>query len=460
MGVNKLCSLLYPDRHGYVKVDQIDNLIIDGNNLIHVIGSRNISVLKRLYPVTDININLLKKNGIRLSPIDQIYKMLELCVEDIIGFITGMKELYKMKNIIIMTDPRQNIYTVTRESIIKSVGDKHVEAIIEDPSIQIVALNIKENEQSIRQRRSNFDIAIEQLRIEISESDFIKYSQYLYFLDNNALIRLSSYIYSKIVSLLPEVMIYISQAEADISIRLMAKEMEEMGESLLVISTDSDYHVLLSDVKQAFIKNIFSVDRRIYNPYTQWINLFGDKFSYSLVCRIAVLLGNDYVTHNYIVGTNNAWESINKLFNLKGSYRDLLGGRARNVKKLATSIQQILSTDSERVYDITVIDDAMKLYNENYYIGYIRSIVVYSDYELFGKYIPLKQIELDDAVTSLMTRIYNFISKWSQKNILINETEYIAIESVSELSQLFHDREGEDSSDTPSINNIFSNFIS
>lgn len=415
MGVKDL-NLVF-SKCSKVNVSKVHEVvIIDGSNLIFQMLMSQLSKLRR-------NGSIIKQwDSIDMSLVHQMVFIIQKSIEDISNLI----ERYlnnQTKEIFIVMDPRQSPCYIINTKM--NYNHKYEHVITNDDSLsngETIQVNIKMNEQEVRRKR--FDKA-EFMQKEINYIHLLKeepsnlsddeinmlisiFKQSYCFKNSSEILRLSWIILKSISMKFHKDGIKIVDAidEADLVIKNIANEFEE-DVGILILSTDTDYNILFSDMPNVDVASLMKLDN-IYNPHTCWKQILGDVFSYDVVIRFAPLLGNDYTVKENIVSAKN-YEDVISLLNVNGKFNTLKRYSRKKIYKLVQNVKA-----PEGPTDLEYLDDIIYSWNSDYFKKYYISNIIYSNWTLYNKYNILEQQDeqaINDEIYVSLRKILTFCNE-------------------------------------------------
>jgi hypothetical protein len=286
MGIKDLNKFVQQVGHPIKKKIDFKTIIIDGNNLL-------ISYLSKSYSsIKSKNYDLFK----------QLENMISSTIQCIKNLIYSLKRRYKDVDIIIVFDPiKTPIYRIEKDES-ETIEENKNESKDEDKPFKELDLK-KETQNKRRERMNNSKVQnlIEQIKFETGENfeesePLIQcVEQMFYYSDMSNILKLTDLIKNILNSELVNLGIYSIQSisEADLVIKYISSI---SFKPCLVMSKDTDYFVLLSDIKNVY-KSELSTDSNIYYPLKLWkkINLNPLEFEdLKKIFLISSMTGNDY----------------------------------------------------------------------------------------------------------------------------------------------------------------------
>lgn len=269
MGIQKLNNLT---KNAQTYEITPNTIIIDGNNMIINYLTSSYASLLKTYPNAEWRC-------IDMPIIKQFYYL----YTDTVNFITKTLTTLKKRltkgehNVIVVFDPVNPVYRVN--------GD---------------VLNLKELEQqkrkSTQSKKSIKESIIEQLKLQGRDDEIEQFDEQFYYAE---LFNLFSLIPIIINSLDVDGVLFIqAKSEADLVIANLAACFSYS--SVLIMSMDTDYFVLTSDMPNVY-KTDIKLRQDIFYPYELWRTVFGEDITFDDIAFIATLSGNDYTAHASIM---------------------------------------------------------------------------------------------------------------------------------------------------------------
>ena len=304
MGIKNLNTLL---ENATQYSGKFDTIIIDGSNLLITNISAVVSSIKKdnyYAPWDTFNLDLIQT----------LYKIINQTTDGII----------------------LNLFSITRSLLNKGGKIKFVVDSSTEPSyitynnkiLQVKAEEKKSRKQK-QDRTEKINKQLELIKLEygiyqngicINEDEIINlFSQLDYFNNPGNYLSLTSIILNNIMknvsnnNYLSETVTFIRAiSEADFVIKNLANIYND--KPVLVMSEDTDYVLLLSDIENAY-KTSIKTKQAIYYPYEFWKTTINDQITYDELIYITTLIGNDYVNHQTILTLDgkNSEKNINKI---------------------------------------------------------------------------------------------------------------------------------------------------
>lgn len=149
-------------------------------------------------------------------------------------------------------------------------------------------------------------------------------------------------------------------SETDFVIRSLAFARADENNEVLVLSVDTDYLVLLSDVEHAYLKKIQLNEKKILYPYAIWRETLGVELSFEQIVKLAIIFGCDYNEHSGLIllDTKDVNKNINNTTALLKSYDETLAhfGSTR-MKKIKDALKKIKHDNNQLVNTLDLLVD-------------------------------------------------------------------------------------------------------
>lgn len=219
--------------------------------------------------------------------------------------------------------------------------------------------------------------------------------------------------------------------EADLVIKNISKYLTNIhGENILIISKDTDYKILFANDENVYISDLhYDYSNKITHPFTLWRELLSflpAERLYDYVIRLAPIFGNDYTNGKGIINLSATADNINYIKALLNLPYDKISANTSIYKFVKTLPQE------KQLFTPTQLDYYIKQYDSEYYDKYIKSVVIYynynffNDFEITTKYYDF-DITLDYIIDCILLQnyesIYNFNNITDLKGTLINMTK-------------------------------------
>lgn len=323
MGIKNLNDLLKYVKTIYsYETCRPNTIIIDGNNLLY----NRVAAVYHSYLTKYYNAEFETPNeGI----LKQLYYITKSVVNSIIIFI---KFIYNVsadeKNIFIVFDPLNTaLYNIPGVGLIECKKDEEKKRI-----------NTKN--KSLFKNRDNIIKNIE-IDYENSEEIIKIYNQLSYLKNEKNIKRLYTTIKNELLysfnyideteinntresfELSKHIHFIQSISEADLVIANITQMFNYAP--VLICSSDTDYFVLCSNVKNVYKTDII-LKKPIYNIYDIWRETYGEDITFEDIIHFATLAGNDYTSHDtlcsftystYLNLYNHEYSKLNKLKKIK-----------------------------------------------------------------------------------------------------------------------------------------------
>lgn len=348
MGVNKLNTLLI-NASNYT--GKFKTIIIDGSNMIITLLSAVIGGLKKKHYHFEWNVFNLDMIQMFYEIISQTEKSVNNTLNKLQGYlIKGGQIIFTIDSYI-----EPNYITFDRE-----------------------VLNVKSGEHEARKQKQDRTDAINK-QIEVLRLQYAEYNedniwvnekilieifkQLDYFNNAGNYLALTNIIIQTIILKNEDICFIRANSEADFVIRNIAFTFQD--EPVLVMSRDTDYFILLSDITNVY-KTDISLGEPIYYPYEFWRETFNEDITYEKLSYVATLIGNDYVSHDtYLtMDAKDGVKNINRILgilNINNKYgTEIAKSRMRKIKKIT---QDFYPEEETTVEDFELIFDNLE---ENY----------------------------------------------------------------------------------------------
>ena len=367
---------------------KFNTIIIDGSNLIITYLCATVAGITYRNPSDCI-----------IDRTTQIIKETVAIIKNSI-VMTRRKFLNKDGNLIIMFDTSSNPDYKIR------VG-RDASASFDVPSNGYKIVKAKEQESLNRaKRRCDCDKSereVEMMRLNgATEEEIIIKLQKTFLNSPNHHFKLVKYITDVVVnelsSEIPSIKFYRSLSETDFVIRNLAL-VHTLNETdkVLIMSADTDYLVLTSDIENVYVKKTQHQDQKIIYPYEAWRQVLNRDLSYEEVCMLGIIFGCDYNNHSgYILIDKNKMdktiEAITALFKTHKEAKSYFNGtRMRTIK---SAIKEINNSSAE-----SFLTDLVK-------VNHKHLIEIYNNWEWNADFIPY---ECD--CTDLRSSVLLYLSK-------------------------------------------------
>lgn len=432
MGINKL-NTLFENATQYK--GKFKTIIIDGTNLIVTQLSAIKSALLKdhLYsPWGTINMNI----------IEQFYIILNNTVNSIITKLQSIKYLLTSDGeIIFITDSSEEPKYVTTDGRIlymKSI-EREKRKQSQDRSTKIL-----EQIERIKMDHGIYDedgncLNEEEIKNIFNQMDFYNNPKHY--------LMLTDLVIKMLIDSVNNTTFIKAISEADFVIKNLASLYNESP--VLVMSRDSDYYVLLSDLQNVY-KTDISIGKAIHYPYEIWKEIMDHDISSTELFYIATLIGNDYVGHEQILSmTDNTDKNINRikgLLNLENKFAsEIANSRMKKIKPLIKfkPTNKLVEKDFQSMIR-NIQDDKLRE-------QYSDSIIIYNSWMLNFDFIILStnEEEIEELTQSKMEYILKYcgtIYDWNTSNIndviknkLKNTHEGDEFEIVDNIYEFYED---------------------
>lgn len=390
MGINKL-NILFENATQYK--GKFKTIIIDGSNMI-------------ITQITAIKSSLLKDNlyspwnTCNLNIIEQFYRILNNTVNFLISKLQAIKGLL-MDNgeIIFVTDSLEDPKYITNDNRILNMksDEREKRKQSQDRTIKIL-------EQI---ERIKLDYGIYENGICINETEIKNLFNQMDFYNNpKHYLMLSDLIIRMLIGKINNVTYIKAISEADFVIKNLANLYNE--NPVLVMSKDTDYYVLLSEIPNVY-KTDISLGNAIHYPYEIWNEILNYNISQTELVYIVTLIGNDYVSHESLLSmTEDGNKNINRIrgmLNIDNTFHsEILNSKMKKIKPLITfNLNSITNRSNFDTLINNIKDDQLKQ-------RYRDSIIIYESWMLNSDFIILSTN--DDEIEDLTRNKMEYILKY------------------------------------------------
>lgn len=390
MGINKL-NTLFENATQYQ--GKFKTIIIDGTNLIvtQLSAIKSMLLKDHIYsPWATINMNI----------IEQFYKILNDTTNSLITRLQSLKSLLTSDGeILFITDSSEEPKYIT----------------IDNRVLYMKSIEREKRKQS-QDRSGKISEQIERIKLEygvyvndecINENEIKDLFNQMDFYNNpKHYLMLTDLIIKMLIGKVHSTTFIKAISEADFVIKNLAASYNE--QPVLVMSRDSDYYVLLSDLKNVY-KTDISIGKAIHYPNQIWNEILGFNITQKQLSYVVTLIGNDYVGHEQLLSmTDDTDKNINKikgLLNISGGFKtEILKSRMKKIKSLITIDPNDVTTNNEFDSIINNIEDP------NLRDQYKNSIIIYDSWMLNFDFVILDTNE--DEIEELMRRKMEYILKY------------------------------------------------
>lgn len=426
MGVKNL-NILFSNYNNHNAIPKEFNyVVIDGNNMIISFLSSSVKDIPEDYDITK-----------------QTHYILKQCYIMIVTELNKFVEKYNVKEIWFVLDPNKKIcYNIDAEFFDLIDEEIFKENIKEDSTKFKLTAKDEEHEKRNKQKNSSVIEFDDDDRREIYGYKNITLLHKLLRTIQKSLINLSRFslkansddeepdYLNKLIKLKDTVSFYVAQSynnEADFVIKNLCEDFYNLhkDKNVLVISKDTDYKILLSDLPTVYISDLrVRSSDTIVNPLSMWLKFFEplgltEDEIYYYVIRLAPLFGNDYTTGTApIININKDVKNMNlcvlKLFSPN------INAKIPKISSFGKFINK---------YDYTKsLEENIKNYNTKFYNHYIRSVLLYTNYRYFRDFW-------------IMTNKNNFDNnlKFIYENILLKNLKTInSVKDVNDFVNKFY----------------------
>lgn len=407
MGIEKLNTLLANATHYEGKFRTI---IIDGSNMLITFISAIVSGIKRennYAPWSTFNQDIVRI----------LYEIINQSTDRILTNLNIIKKtlLDKKGEIIFVIDSSEEPKYITNDNRV---------------------LYLKSDERKIRKQKQDrsktINEQLEKIKLEygyfigkecLNESVLTNlFLQLDYFNNVGNYIKLMPLIINNIANNVEKVRFIQAISEADFVIKNLANTHNKRP--VLVMSEDTDYFLLLSDIKRAY-KTSIKVKQPIYYPYKFWKEIIGCDIGYNELIYITTLIGNDYVSHkSYLtMDAKNGEKNINRIKGLcnidNHLHDDIKSSRLKKIKMI---------TQNFNPESISTVEDFRRIF-DNLDQEYKNAIAIYESWMLNFEYKNLEynEITFNNLLEELLKKYsqrFKFIISFDKYNLnnIINNT--------------------------------------
>lgn len=435
MGVKDLNRLIKKD--GFIITKEniqdfggFDVLILDGSNVIINAIQRQITELKSYYPMHNLD-------GINKNIIFQMKFLIMNSLNNIIKNLNQFIISYNIETIYFVMDPKETPhYMINMQKNLGFIDE--FKDIINPKNLDTLNLDLKANEQSLRKERADITLLIDKIANDIKESniyDYEKsdeiYKQSMFFLEKRNSFKFIKIIVYLLINYYKnetnlDFNLVNSIDEADFVIKNIAynESLLDYYKKILISSTDTDYYILFSEMKNIYITGLHCNDN-VYNPNEIWHKLFNelnitdDKLLYKYVIRFSALIGNDYTgkTKNLINLNNKDGNDLIKLFNpfiYPLNKKRTLDKFLQKYKSKYPENETININDFDNIIHEYMGDEKFKLY--------LQSVAIYTKWKIYSKYnIDSENHNIENSLTWLFD---NFIKELNKNNLTLLKWDY------------------------------------
>ena len=373
MGIKNL-NYLFANTNDYsTSKMKFNTIIVDGSNLIITYLCATITGITYHKPTDSI-----------IDRTTQIIRETVAAIKSSIA-MTRRKFLDKDGNFIIMFDTSSNPdYKIRDGNEFKIVKAKEQESLNRAKQ----RCNCDKSEREIEMMRLN----------GATEEEIVIKLQKTFLNSPNHHFKLVKYITDVIVnelsSEIPSIKFYRSLSETDFVIRNLAlvHTLRET-DKVLIMSADTDYLVLTSDIENVYVKKTQHHDTKIIYPYEAWREVLGRDLTYEEVCMLGIIFGCDYNGHSgYITinktGMDKTLEAITALFKSHKEAKSYFNStRMRTIKTAIKNIHGNSDVDS-------FLTDLVK-------VNHKHLIEIYNNWEWNSDFIPY-QCDCTDLRSSIL----------------------------------------------------------
>lgn len=177
-----------------------------------------------------------------------------------------------------------------------------------------------------------------------------------------------------------------SESEADFVIKNIAYMCN--SQPVLVCSTDTDYFVLLAELKNVYKTTITGIKNSgIFYPYELWRTIFSEQITTEQIYALATIAGNDYTIHKSLLTFDV--KKYKALMNINNSFGDL--SRCIKIKKYINFIPTGITSEKQL---LSIVQEPL----------FVKSLEVYRSWHINCK-IMHKQLSYDDLIKHIIVSL-------------------------------------------------------
>ena len=399
MGVNDFNTLVATYGRRLTGKRKFDRIIIDASNLFHRYLSAVLATLKKEYGTFELF------GGIKATLPKQAAYVIVHTFASITMYINKLLRSYSPKKVYLVLDPLGEGVEYIIDSNSKYIDKDYLPILF--PQIaadehKIKNIRLKEKEQRKRTGVDEVKKGLERIKGYWNTADSTLDEETISYLDEQLkhIVKDTLFLSSQhnVISLAKALLSLLTKefkskgdtvvfiracCEADLLIKNIA--MEETTPTL-IISADTDYYFILSDVEHCYCMDVKS-GSPIYSPKELWMNMLENAYSYDIVIRLSPLFGNDYTVHKGIIGAKNG-DDVIKFINIHGDIGDIMQQRRKTISKVLMSAKSLIP---DSVLTPKIIDEIVLHYDIEYFKTYYESVMVYKTWELYTEYKVLKE---------------------------------------------------------------------
>ena len=415
MGIKDLNNIVKQTPVSTRDLPSIDNIVIDGSNMIITYLNRASSDLRKLAP----------KSIFETVNRDMFYQMkyiVSATTNRAVSVISQWISVYEPDSVKVVLDPKNTVNYILSDDMVLSENSKRI-LLNNNKKCEF---ELKSEEQEARKnansKKDELFKKYTELLEEYDEKTSDMYRQSFHYSEACNLFSLGRIVIYNTIhelnALFPgKVRLVNAIDEADLVIKNIGEELSELG-TVLICSEDTDYFVLFSNNPNVFITSVRS-NGSVYSPLIQWRNAFTiinddnsetqliqDEDIYEYTIRLAPLFGNDY--NRDMIISAKVYENALKIF--YPSLFEIRSARS-SIDKLLKSMRKRYPKDG--VIDHEAFDDIIVEHLRNKEANskrYLFSVSVYRNYSFFNKYESVEYKDLpkiDDAMMELFDKWFS-----------------------------------------------------
>lgn len=358
MGIHNL-NYLFVDSLDYSKQikenNKIKTVIVDGSNLVITYLSAVVSGLVYNEPEQQL--------------LQRYKQIIEETTYSISNVLKTYQHIYKDAELIVIFDSTSNPdYRIRQGKEFKIIKAKELES---------------KTRAARRNNDSKLKSIIERMKLDGKTDEEIEcYLQWTYLNRPDNYFKLVKDVTNYLVHTTDFPVTFLSGvSETDFVIRSLAFTRADEDNEVLVLSVDTDYLVLLSDVEHAYLKKIQLTEKKIMYPYEIWKETLGVELSFERIVKLAIIFGCDYNEHSglIILDAKDVNKNINNTNALLKSFEETSAhfGSTR-LKKIKDALKKIKNNDEQELttLDLLVDDNFKEIYeiycNWEYNTDFVR----------------------------------------------------------------------------------------
>ena len=255
--------------------NKIKTVIVDGSNLVITYLSAVVSGLVRDEPEQQL--------------LQRYKQIIEETTYSISNVLKTYKHIYKDAELIVIFDSTSNPdYRIRQGKEFRIIKAKELES---------------KTRAARRNNDSKLKSIIERMKLDGKTDEEIEcYLQWTYLNRPDNYFKLVKDVTNYLVHTTEFPVTFLSGvSETDFVIRSLAFTRADEDNEVLVLSVDTDYLVLLSDVEHAYLKKIQLTEKKIMYPYEIWKETLGVELTFEQIVKLAIIFGCDYNEHSGLI---------------------------------------------------------------------------------------------------------------------------------------------------------------